>query len=514
MPSMPIPRAARILRGPLLFNTGGCRAVLRLFTVMTVLSLLLASFVDAQSEKKAAGLKGVIRDSHGQPIRDVPVYLESTTGVYARDHMMDPLQPPTSNDSARLSTRTDSQGNYSFTSLPEGTYSLHVNSAGTGQAEAGPFTLALRELKVVDLTLVPTAPADAMPGFYDEPQFTVAGVTQTGNAGGHGSDTVQRNSEALAKATASLTKPMHAQSSESMTGADLERRRSEIRARLVREDMAELHHSLADVEEGLSNPLEAVREYQRAAEMEPSEPYLFDWGAELLAHRAPGPAVEVFAKGHRLFPRSARMLLGLGVAQYARGAYDAALQALFQASDLEPSDSTPYLFLGKMQGVETAELHGFVDKFARFAALQPDNALANYYYAVSLRRESKTTQAEGETRRATAAKVHELLAKSIRLDPTLSLAYLELGAIDAEAGNLAQAINDYEKARDIDTTSVEAHYRLALAYRRTGRKKEAEQEAQIYQKLSKQSDAQAERERREVQQFVFTMREKAAPPNP
>jgi hypothetical protein len=52
----------------------------------------------------------------------------------------------------------------------------------------------------------------------------------------------------------------------------------------------------------LGNPLEAVREYQRAAELDASEQYLFDWGTELLTHRALEPAAEVFTKGNRLFP--------------------------------------------------------------------------------------------------------------------------------------------------------------------------------------------------------------------
>src|SRR6266550_2560036 len=45
------------------------------------------------------------------------------------------------------------------------------------------------------------------PQFYDEPQFTVAGVADTTNLGGHGSDTVMRTKEALAKDTVSLGKP-------------------------------------------------------------------------------------------------------------------------------------------------------------------------------------------------------------------------------------------------------------------------------------------------------------------
>jgi hypothetical protein len=49
------------------------------------------------------------------------------------------------------------------------------------------------------------------------------------------------------------------------------------------------------------------------------------------------------------------MLAGLGAAWYARGSYDLAAKCLCEASDLNPDDSNPYLFLGKMQGLRTTE---------------------------------------------------------------------------------------------------------------------------------------------------------------
>src|SRR5207244_9734095 len=122
---------------------------------------------------------------------------------------------------------------------------------------------------------------------------------------------------------------------------------------------------------------------------------LFDWGAELLLHRAAEPAIEVFAKGNRLFPRSVRMLIGLGAAWYARGSYDQAARSLCEASDLNPNDPTPYQFLGRMQGVETTQSGEMVEKLARFVQLQPENALANYYYALSLWKRRKDP-ADGE----------------------------------------------------------------------------------------------------------------------
>jgi len=52
----------------------------------------------------------------------------------------------------------------------------------------------------------------------------------------------------------------------------------------------------------------------------------------------------------------------------------------------------------------------------------------------------------------------------------------------------------------------EAHYRLALAYRKTGDTPKAQQEIELYRQLSQQSEQTFERERAEIQQFVFELK--------
>jgi len=60
----------------------------------------------------------------------------------------------------------------------------------------------------------------------------------------------------------------------------------------------------------------------------------------------------------------------------------------------------------------------------------------------------------------------------------------------------------------------EAHYRLGQAYERTGQKEKARQELAAYQQISKKVQQELERERSEIQQFVFELRDAspAAPP--
>jgi tetratricopeptide (TPR) repeat protein len=133
-----------------------------------------------------------------------------------------------------------------------------------------------------------------------------------------------------------------------------------------------------------ANSSKAAREYQLAAELDPSEPYLFDWGAELLRHHADPQAVEVFTKANVKYSGSVRTLLGLATAYYARGSYDEAAK----------------YFIVRLS---TAD--------GRFARLHPENAQANYLYALSL-----WSQRKGDEDLETPARVCTLLQRAFQLD--------------------------------------------------------------------------------------------------
>ncbi|HZC21966.1 MAG TPA: tetratricopeptide repeat protein, partial [Candidatus Binatia bacterium] len=265
---------------------------------------------------------------------------------------------------------------------------------------------------------------------------------------------------------------------------------------------AELHHLLGDLEEKLRDPLEAVRQYQRAAEMDPSEHYLFDWAAELLLHNAAEPARDVFLQGTHSFLRSERMLLGLGAAWFALGNDDNAIQQISHASDLDPSDPAPYLFLGKMLRAEKVPSDAAAETLHRFVTLQPSNPQANYYYAVALWKRRNLSPGG-----SSLSQVETLLNTAARLNPQYAPPHLQLGILHADAGNYSAAISDYERAIQLDSQSEEAHYRLAQAYRQLGQTDKSKEQLQRYQQLSQQSAQQADQERHEMRQFVYTLRD-------
>jgi tetratricopeptide (TPR) repeat protein len=450
----------------------------RLLSLITMLPVLLVPLVQGQTAARegSATVEGTVGDSENHPIAAATVILEN------KEH------------GQLLVARSDSGGHFHLAAVPVGTYELRAEMPGYQGESQKIAILSQNEVKSVALRLAAariSGPGkDTAPSveFSDEPQFTVAGLSDPTNLGGHGSDVVLRTKEALAKDTLALK---HA-------GPNQPRSASE-----TTEDTAELHTQLGDIAEREGHPLEAVQEYQRAAGIEPSEPRLFDWGAELLLHRAFEPAAEVFAKGHRLYPRSARTLVGLSVAGYARGSYEQAEQQLAEACDLDPSDPNPYLFLGRLLDAEKIAPPGALDRLRRFVSLHPESALAHYYYAVGLTKQN----CGGED----SELIESQLLKAIELDPRLGDAYLQLGICYSEQKDFPKAIFALQKAIETTPLPAEAHFRLAQVYRQTREAGKARREIELYNQISQQRTNRAERERHEIGQFVYTLRGQRAP---
>jgi len=278
---------------------------------------------------------------------------------------------------------------------------------------------------------------------------------------------------------------------------------------LGKREEADLRRTLGDLDEKMGDPLGAAREYERAAGLDSSEQNYFAWGAELLLHRAAGPATEVFGRGVRLHPDSPRMLAGLGAALYTSGLADEAAQRLCQAADLEPVNTAPYLFLGKMQEAASGPLPCAEQKLARFAQDQPENAFANYYYALALWKRNRGSENTDSLRHAEA-----LLEKASTIDPKLDSAYVQLGNLNFARGAFPEAVAAYQKAIVTNPASSEAHYRLGLAFKRIGEEAKAQTAFEQYKQLDKTETAAIERQRRELRQFLFVLKDQPAVSQP
>ena len=523
---------------------------------LCLMALLFLVMIRAQAvpqQPTTGSLVGVVRDSSGKPVAGARVSLTRESRADA--------QFAVSDHDGKFSVALSSPGKYLVRVQKEG-FEVATEIVSLPLMDATPISISLPRQRASATAKAPHA-NDMQ--FDDTADFTVAGITDWTAAGGHGSDVNLRASEALARDTRklSLAAPSAAmrnseqerqlraavlkdpqsfqanhgfgefclnqrqyadaisplEKARQLKGDDFENsyelaqaydgagRYAEAKALvsqlLAEKERPELHRLLGDIEEQLGSPLVSEREYERAVQLEPNEENYFAWGGELLQHRAVEASIDVFTKGAIAFPHSERMLAGLGAALYAHGSYEQGAQRVCDASDLNPSDPQPYLFLGKMEQASPRPLPCVKDKLARFAHGQPNNAWANYYHAISLLKPDGNAQSN---------EAESLLENAVRLNPKFALAYLQLGVVKSNAGDWQSAREAYDKAAASDPALPDPHFRLAQVYRRMGDQQKASAELQIFQKLKTSDAATVEQRRREIRQFVVVMKGAPAPP--
>ena len=537
--------------------------------VMAAIALLMTlaipfEFPQHSSAQSSATftIQGMVVDEVGSPVGDATVRLEQQGVVDAKE------------------MTTGADGAFAFSALVAGSYAIGAQKAGKrastnavlaqGQREQWQLRLVLENTRASHPGSAAASSGNAAMEFTDQPSFTIAGVTDWTAAGGHGSDTVLRTSEALARETATLkphgagqgaanqdgeaggsdasesnlraavvASPASAEANRSLgqfflragkypeairwlqaaysieprdrrnefdlaiafeKAGNFQQAREHTQELLAQGQSAELHALAGEVDEKLGDPLAAVHEFEQAARMDPSEQNYFEWGSELLLHRAIWQAVGVFQQGAKAYPQSERMLAALGAAQFAGARYDQAALRFCEASDLNPSDPDPYIFLGKIEMAAPNRLDCVEQKLARFLAQQPGNARANYYYAIALWKE----QGQNTGKKA-FVQVEAFLTKAIAIDAKCGDAYLQLGILRASQGDYEKAIDFYKKAISADPELGDAHYRLGMAYDRIGERDKARTEFQLHDEIKNAQAAAVEQERREVKQFLVVV---------
>ena len=455
---------------------------------MVTLSGMLAwpiASAQAAAEKPSWKIEGQVKEAGGSPIQGASVRLERG-GAVAQE------------------VTTDVSGKFLIVAPSEGGYVLRIQKPGfQNKTQSIEVPVKNSSPLVIELTLIETSATKGNSSepmqFGDSTDFTVAGMTDWTAAGGHGSDVNLRTSESLAKETRGLARPSGGTPADSQ---DLLRARDQLRKTLASADRADLRRQLGDIDEQMNDSLAAVHDYERATQLDPSEQNYFAWATELLLHRAIQPAAEIFKKGAAAYPHSERMLAGLGAALYASGLYAQAAERLCAASDVNPADVTPYLFLGKMVQASSQPLPCTEEKLTRFLDEHPENAFASYYLAVALWKRVGTADSH------VPARVEGLLRASLKINPKLAEAYLQLGTVYGAMGNMRSAVTAYENARDADPELAEAHFRLGQAYKKLNEPEKAHQEFAAYEKIQNTKAAAIEQQRREIQQFVVVYKDK------
>jgi tetratricopeptide (TPR) repeat protein len=256
----------------------------------------------------------------------------------------------------------------------------------------------------------------------------------------------------------------------------------------------EVHQLLARAEEGSGMFQQAAQQYRIAESEEPSEESLFGVGYELILAGSVADGVAAFQAGVERYPRSIPLCIGAGTAQFLLGKTSEGAGSFLDATDIDPSDPRAYPFLASAAGISGDERERARNSFKRYLDRKPDSAAANYFYALMLLRENAA---------ADEARIETLLKRVIRLDPNLAKAHLQLADLYAQRTDDESAVPEYEAAVRLAQDLGEAHYRLAMAYKRTGRVDQSAREMQIF-RLSKQRQA-AGAEGIDLAQFISVM---------
>lgn len=269
----------------------------------------------------------------------------------------------------------------------------------------------------------------------------------------------------------------------------------------------ELHTLLGRIDEKQGKFIEAAKDFEAAAHLDSSEDNLFVWASELLLHRAYVPAIEVFRQASERYPRSPRLLIGLGMSLYSRGEYEESIRSLVKAADLNPADPRCYLYLSKAFLSSPTQANDVIERFRRYAELDPASSLAQYYYAISL---WKGRRLESQPVDYSAVESH--LRKSIALDDTLAEAHLQLGILYTDQHAYEKSLPEYQRTLQLTPNSADAHFRMGRYYLHAGDKIRADKEFELFKSLQAKHQAEEDKARAEVQQFVISAQPAPAQP--
>ena len=207
-----------------------------------------------------------------------------------------------------------------------------------------------------------------------------------------------------------------------------EKARAEIHRLVSIRNTPELHSLLGEIESATHHRKAAAAEYQVAAQMDPSETHIFDFGKSLLLFNGDA-AVTIFSYGVKKFPLSGRLRTGLGIAYYFYGDFDKAAKTLCEAVDLDPSDPRPIEFLGKLPNESYEVLQEVNERFSTFLKIHPDSATASYYLGRNLLHPPGREPSQDDREQS-----KQLLSDCHSLESQTSGAYFELGQLSESKG--------------------------------------------------------------------------------
>jgi Flp pilus assembly protein TadD len=271
------------------------------------------------------------------------------------------------------------------------------------------------------------------------------------------------------------------------------------------DDTADLEDLLGDIQESRGDNLAAVRSYQAAVALAPSEEkYRLSLAVELIRHNSFEAAKAVLKQAEDLEPKSWRIQLALGMVEHFAGTDEEATRFLLQAAEFAPDPQPALKYLGDIQmDRASAPNPAALARLCAHADRQPKDGNMQYYCgALLFRRDSASghqTDAEEILRR---------LHASAGLLPDAPAPHCQLGRAYRWLERWQEALDESETCARLDANSADAHYRLAEIYHHLGKTEQWQKEMKLFEAASKRLADENARRDETMKTFLYTIQKR------
>jgi Flp pilus assembly protein TadD len=259
--------------------------------------------------------------------------------------------------------------------------------------------------------------------------------------------------------------------------------RSVIAALLRQQDIAELHNLLGRVESAEKNYGAATIQYQIAAQMDPSEGNIFDFGTTLFQLNFDASAT-ILRFGVKNYPKSGRMHVALGTALYALSIPEEGAREFCNAEELDPADPHPMELLAETATIPADLSSEVTDMLANLHKRYPRNGLLLFDYTMA-----KSGRWSSDKYSLPPGFVQSVRT-AIHLDPRIPQAYYQLALVAADNKQYSEEIHLLQKAIALDPRKPDYYYRLAFAFRNAGNQEQYRIAIRQFQKIKSASSRQ------------------------
>ncbi|MGA8234063.1 MAG: tetratricopeptide repeat protein [Candidatus Acidiferrales bacterium] len=274
-------------------------------------------------------------------------------------------------------------------------------------------------------------------------------------------------------------------------------------------DSAEIEDLLGDIQEARGDNLAAVKSYQAAVLLAPSEEkYRLSLAVEFVRHENYDAAKVVLKQAEELQPKSWRIQVLRGMVEYFAGTDEQATRYLLRAAELAPEPGSALKYLGDIQvDRPSAPDPDAIARLCEYSDHQPKDGQMQFYCgALLFRRDS------GSGDKAHSGEFLRRLRAATVLLPKDASPHCQLGKAYRWLGQWQEALGESQICARMDPDSAEAHYRLAQIYEHAGQREQKQKEIKLYEAASTRVADENARREATMKTFLYEMQKDDSDP--